>query len=914
MTDNHEQTAPLKHTRGDYIFCIIVGSLYMFAINRAIITSTFITIPPEQMFLFGIVSIIVFLLILYNRITRIASLVILLIATAFFVFWVGLSNMYYQFPHLHDLFLMVSGQIPYRSDLGVTLVWVISLLLAFVVVVFMFHQFNFYILAAGGIGAIGIPWIAGFSRDELSFLIFLLSFLLLFIRKNNKNMVTAAAPVCLFLIIGVQLFLPSENDFFQGRRINDATSAVGDFFFELFTPTYFSFQSTGFSGAGGVLGGPVTPNNRSVMTVRAPGRTYLAGATSNTYTGDRWISTLSHDDINTHGLAPGHFEQMETAAALMRGATFIDDTHSTVQNMALLGLNALALDISDTRHMHVGHFATLGATLPHFAGTYYMHTYLPVENMTIVMGTNRTGTIFRPNRMSLLWFYAGSADYARVAAVSPTGDIRTPSFMSHGTTYHMQFLDVNTQLSFIEDILRHTNEGVYVIRGGELDEQPSRPTFGNRENPDLQFVSEALWFNQFPAPITILETDEFGMEEMNLLFEFFFHGESLGGGRGMTHNYILNESQLIAWLDIFSYEILTAYARQVREHFMYVPDITPQRVWDLTESIVEGHTNDFDRVMAIRDFLLQFPYTLSPAPVPRGVCFVDHFLFDGQEGYCTYFASAMAVMARMAGVPSRYVEGFVLPPSAGNEATTVTNRMAHAWVEVYLEGFGWKIVEATPTYAFLMNPDIVMPPTIDLNIDWSNGWQDMLHDWDFDLYEMEQMMQASGATAGAAGTSGAETIETRTTITAGHIILALIGAVMFMLVGFILFIWARRWYIAYKLRSVKSLAPNAQIKVYFAGIMDIVGFHTKPLSSGETPLAYSTHMGKRFAFQNDSVFLRDIIALYYKAKYSAHEATQDEVALMEEAYHDMVRLLAQTRRQSQFVYLRYVKLLGMVLR
>ena len=67
----------------------------------------------------------------------------------------------------------------------------------------------------------------------------------------------------------------------------------------------------------------------------------------------------------------------------------------------------------------------------------------------------------------------------------------------------------------------------------------------------------------------------------------------------------------------------------------------------------------------------------------------------GKEGYCTYFASAMTVLCRMAGLPARYVEGFVAQPGADGFAY-VTGKDAHAWTEVYFEGFGWVPFDATP--------------------------------------------------------------------------------------------------------------------------------------------------------------------------------------------------------------------------
>lgn len=75
--------------------------------------------------------------------------------------------------------------------------------------------------------------------------------------------------------------------------------------------------------------------------------------------------------------------------------------------------------------------------------------------------------------------------------------------------------------------------------------------------------------------------------------------------------------------------------------------------------------------------------------------FVSWFLLDERQGYCTSFATAMAVMARMVGLPSRYVEGYAATPDADGVAR-VTQQNAHAWAEIYFTGFGWLPFDPTP--------------------------------------------------------------------------------------------------------------------------------------------------------------------------------------------------------------------------
>jgi len=91
-------------------------------------------------------------------------------------------------------------------------------------------------------------------------------------------------------------------------------------------------------------------------------------------------------------------------------------------------------------------------------------------------------------------------------------------------------------------------------------------------------------------------------------------------------------------------------------------------------------------------------YTLSPRAVPEGEDFAVYFLTESKEGYCIHFATAAVLMLRSLDVPARFTTGYTVRVSPGNVGNTVevTDRNAHAWVEVYYEDIGWLYLEATP--------------------------------------------------------------------------------------------------------------------------------------------------------------------------------------------------------------------------
>jgi len=991
-------SASQKRSLLEYFFCLVVGSMYIYAINRVIMSATFIQTGQSRLFVMGLAALIFFGIVLHNRYTRIFSGAIIIIV-ALFVFFT-LERWEPQINHFYDIGRMIQGYIPYRPDLGNTVLWAVSLLLGLAVAIFMLYRFSFYILTLTGIAVFLFTWGPGFTRDAFSFLLFIFCFCLLLIRKTNNGLsaVYVAAPICAALVWFIHGNVPMEAELFQRRNIQELfdgpLSAVSDLIYTITNPMYFSFQSTGFSGSGGRLGGPITPNNRNVMTVQAPPRTYLAGATHNVYTGYRWVSTLEHGDLYTQGMAQGRFEMIETAAALIRGAS-LPDTRATIPTSMLWNM----FPIYDHMHLGLRHFATLG--LDGDLTNIYLHTYLPMDIATIAIGTNRTGTVFRANRTRQLWFHAAGPDYLPNLVFEPTGDIRAPGFMARNTQYSMSFLNVNPRLTFVADMLNGAFAGLYATRepyiplvmldfsifhggyiitfdpsgsvwavredGGEssytwhFDFHPYDTSkivaiafypygitpqsdtgeddsissnmlqfvfdtldidlwvetlnnvflYGGDRNPILPNFSDEIWeivflHGQAARGVGLNNFDFESMvvsaQDLNNVFDRFAHQSPTRELR-----YMDSHAELMAMLDIFSRDVLSRYAETVREHFMYVPEITPQRVHDLVEDIIYGLDTDFEKIMAIRNYLVQFPYTLSPQPVPTGVCFVDHFLFEGQEGYCTYYASAMAVMSRIAGVPSRYVEGFLLPPAETDPAVfIVTNRMAHAWVEVYLEGFGWLIVEATAPYAFFL--DLEEPPPGLMTPDWQiSGWSP---DWYRDMLDDEMFTINGSDMSTIALPEGPDTTPTRDGASIAYariyVLLSLAGVIVLTLI----FLLVRYIQLAVKANKVRRLTVNQQIAAYFNGIINITSHCTNPKDPTETPYAYGQKMGRRFAFKSDSILLKDLVDLYYKARFGNGELSEPERKLMEDSYFDMVSHLRRENKKPNYFYLRYIRQIG----
>ncbi|ASU78220.1 hypothetical protein CDG81_07800 [Actinopolyspora erythraea] len=123
-----------------------------------------------------------------------------------------------------------------------------------------------------------------------------------------------------------------------------------------------------------------------------------------------------------------------------------------------------------------------------------------------------------------------------------------------------------------------------------------------------------------------------------------------------------------------------------------------ERVRELARRITANARNRFDRAVALNDYFTDpangFTYDLSTAPASSHDALAD-FLFRGKRGYCEQFASAMAVLLREVGIPSRVAVGFTSGRDEGGERV-ITTEDAHAWVEAHFPGHGWITFDPTP--------------------------------------------------------------------------------------------------------------------------------------------------------------------------------------------------------------------------
>ncbi|MEO7720306.1 MAG: DUF3488 and transglutaminase-like domain-containing protein [Pseudolysinimonas sp.] len=146
-------------------------------------------------------------------------------------------------------------------------------------------------------------------------------------------------------------------------------------------------------------------------------------------------------------------------------------------------------------------------------------------------------------------------------------------------------------------------------------------------------------------------------------------------------------------------------AQTVSKSYLGLPARLPAIISATATSVAGSASTDYDRALALQSYFRSSAFTYSTtAPVAQGydgtgADVVAEFL-QKKAGYCVHFASAMAIMARVLGIPSRVAVGFQ-PGQATvkNRQTvfTVSTHDLHAWPELYFKGIGWLRFEPTPS-------------------------------------------------------------------------------------------------------------------------------------------------------------------------------------------------------------------------
>lgn len=199
-------------------------------------------------------------------------------------------------------------------------------------------------------------------------------------------------------------------------------------------------------------------------------------------------------------------------------------------------------------------------------------------------------------------------------------------------------------------------------------------------------------------------------------------GSAQGIGFGQDAEYVYYPK--IVWEpELLDTKVKDIDKSKVNKVFLEVPDKNKEVIRNISNEIgLNDDMTEIEAVDAVKQFFEDnYPYTLKPGRTPDKEDFVNYFLTKNKKGYCAHFASSAVLIFRELGIPARYIEGYAFSMEsvfASDEADwldpaeyyegynalgeapvmqiEVSDADAHAWVEIYVDGFGWRNVEVTP--------------------------------------------------------------------------------------------------------------------------------------------------------------------------------------------------------------------------
>lgn len=327
------------------------------------------------------------------------------------------------------------------------------------------------------------------------------------------------------------------------------------------------------------------------------------------------------------------------------------------------------------------------------------------------------------------------------------------------------------------------------------------------------------------------------------------------------------------------------------ELYLSLPRSITQRTVELTNDIVEGLDSTYEKAAAIEAYLrTNYAYRLDVGQVPEGAEFVDYFLFEEEEGYCTYYASALAVMLRIADIPSRYVEGFTARGPADDGVYNVTYSNAHSWVEAFIEPVGWMTFEPTPA--------LPLPLRLDDYTMEEYGPTDPHMPGSFGRDPDDLGMSDEPVTDGSDGALDKSdgNIYFITIVAAAGILLVILPGQLIL--GSIRY---RR-----RMRSIESMKPQERFINYYDDIVDMLSILGYPSLSGETHSEYAMRIAYKFNDISGSGILR-LSETFVKAKYGDIAPNDDMIKISLEFLRALEGKAIRELGKPKFLYYKYIK-------
>lgn len=854
---------------------ILLAQLAAFSLVYGLTSSLLLTYPPLSILLLVMLFVVLLFIFFYNRITTIVTSVLIgvtfLTTLIYIAFGVGMAKVA---AFLDGYFYWLGDFIQYPETPDPTYQTITVIFLAVVLSVFSYifivRKFLFLVIALSGIGMFGVQWSYEIVSILFPFYLYLGVTLISYIKHIYTQKLNAAAedfakpgiitvwslPVSI-IIIALALSFHASSKPIEWKWLDKKIVSVYNYFsrnldYEAFD--YFSLSaSSGFGDRNNILGGRVRLDRTNVLRVAASRNVYLKGVVQDVFTGTVWTNTTQKKTPlgSNYKSIYGDTTEMLDGMRILTGKDDFLKEYFTENRVKVTFLN----------------LKTKSIFLPEKS-----FAFSPVKVMNVF--TDKTGSISAGQRLSKGFTYnvdlytpaIGTDEFAEVMKKSKRGLYGEYLLKADFPTYYQSVKEFNypgrTTSSAIED-------GINIIYDTGATSKSAVTTLSGVTTGSA--VSTA-------SSVRINGTDASG-------------SAVIGTSAGIQTTLADISKQRIQEIEFYQkIKALKEKSDSIYKTDLQLPLNLPQRVKDLAASLVANSKTDYEKAKAIEQYLSKnFPYNLDVRSTPRNRDFVDYFLFDLKQGYCSYYASAMAVLARCAGLPARYVEGYMLPPEPTKDSSTtfiVTNMQAHAWVEIYFEGYGWLPFE--PTSPFSANFYATKNTDAVISTSYNSSYEDYM-----------VMMRKYMGDRDPGDLSGLDTVQERKP--AYIFVLVAVGVLVLLFVILLLFNITRSRLKLYRISNMPAKDCILKYYDYYVNVLTLLGLGLVP---AETPIQYSARIDTTMFFS--PVRFKVITEIFMKARYSLQETNEKEKLLFCDFHQGFLDEVKINMGKSKFFLYKFI--------
>ena len=334
---------------------------------------------------------------------------------------------------------------------------------------------------------------------------------------------------------------------------------------------------------------------------------------------------------------------------------------------------------------------------------------------------------------------------------------------------------------------------------------------------------------------------------------------------------------------------------EIGGRYLQLPALDP-RIRQLVREVSGSQPTAVTKALALENFLrTRFGYSLANESAQSRDP-LAHFLFESRAGHCEYFSTALAIMLRIEGIPSRVVNGFRLGEfNQWSQNYVVRQSDAHSWVEAYFPEAGWVELDATPAIASPPSFYVFRLGTQVLDI-LDAFWSELVTFDRFKQFELfvnlnKHLRVGFSRLTDAFLKIGASTLQIRRLLDDWRQI-SLLGVLWLVGVGSLLAlgIWGVVWGIK-TLRRRHLNVPDERVPGFYrqlAGILSQAGFQRRP---AETPLEFGQRADQELGCGCATTVTRH----YYAARFGDRRLIDKQLFQIETSLDQLRRLGLRSR-------------------